>query len=163
MRKTWTVLTTVALVLGWRVPVQAEEKGEARAIIAKAVDALGGEAKLEKLKAATFKEKGTYYGMGEGLPFTGKYAMQHPGQFRMEIEGFFVLVLDRDKGWMKMGEETKEMDKKQIDVQQHNQRAGWIASLLPLKDKAFSLTAIEGIKVDDKPTVGVKVTRKDDA
>jgi hypothetical protein len=161
MRKTWTVLAAAALVLGWRGTVRAEEKDEARAIIAKAITALGGEAKLEKQKAATFKEKGTYYGMGDGLPYTGKYAMQHPGQFRMEIEGVFVIVLDGDKGWTKMGDETKEMGKKELAVQQHNQRAGWIASLVPLKDKAYSLAVIEGVKVDDKPTVGVKVTRKD--
>jgi hypothetical protein len=161
MRKTWSVLTAVALVLGWSGAVRAEEKDESRAIIAKAIDALGGADKLEKLKAATFTEKGTYYGMGEGLPYTGKYAVQFPGQFRMEIEGAFVFVLDGDKGWNKSGGETKEMDKKQLGVHRHNHRAGWIASLSPLRDKAFTLTAIEGVTVDGKPTVGVKVTRKD--
>jgi hypothetical protein len=159
MRKTSTILAAVALVLCWRATVQAEEKDEARAIVAKSIHALGGEAKVEKTKAATFKEKGIYYGMGDGLPYTGKYAMQFPGQFRMEIEGAFVIVLDGDKGWTKFGDETKEMEKKSLDVQQTNHRAGWIASLLPLKDKEFKLAVIDGVKVDDKPTVGVKVTR----
>src|SRR5262249_2353439 len=105
--------------------------------------------------------KGTFYGMGDGLPYVGKYAMQFPGQYRMEIENVFTMVLNGDKGWIKAGEETKEMDKKTLAVQQHNYRAGWIATLTPLQDKAFTLTVVDGVKVDDKPTVGVKVTRKD--
>ena len=136
MRKTVVLLTPCALLLTWCSTGRAEKKDDARAIIAKAIDAVGGDAKLEKLNAVTFKEKGVYYGMGEGLPYMGKYAVQHPGQFRMEIEGFFTIVLDGDKGWTKAGEETKEMDKKALAVQQHNHRAGWIASLKPLNDKA---------------------------
>jgi hypothetical protein len=159
MRKTSTILAAVALVLCWRATVQAEEKDEARAIVAKAIHALGGEAKVEKTRAATFREKGTYHGMGDGLPFTGKYAVQFPSQFRMEIEGVFTVVLDGDKGWVNSGGETKALDKKQFDVQLHNHHAGWIASLLPLKDREFKLAVIDGVKVDDKPTVGVKVTR----
>ena len=162
MRKTWIILSAAALALGWSGSVRAEEKDEAQSLVAKAITAAGGEAKLLKMKAATFKEKGTYYGMGEGLPYTAKYAMQWPGQFRMEIENVFTMVLDGDKGWIKAGGETMEMDKKVLAVHQNNHRAGWIASLLPLSKKgAFTLTVIEGVKVEDKPTIGLKVTGKD--
>ena len=162
MRKTWTNLLAVALILGWCGGARAEKKDEARAILTKAIDAAGGAAKLEKQKAATFKEKGTYYGMGDGgLPYTGKYSLQFPGQFRMEIEGVFTMVLDGDKGWIKSPEGTKDMDAKQVAAERFAHRAGWMASLIPLQDKAFTLTVVDGIKVDDKPTVGLKATRKD--
>ncbi len=161
MRNTWTIPAMAALILCRCGGVQAEEKDEARAVVAKAIEAIGGEEKLAKLKAQTWTEKGTYYGMGDGLPFTGKYAVQWPGQFRMEIEGFFIIVLDGDKGWVKMGDDTKEMTKQELAKRISDQRGSWITTLFPLKDKAFTLTPIEGVKVEDRPTVGVKVTRKD--
>src|SRR5208282_5412821 len=80
--------------------VRSGDDKDARAIIAKAIKAAGGEAKLAKLKASTWKEKGTYYGMGDdGFPYTANYAIQWPGQFRLEVEGVFTIVLDGDKGW----------------------------------------------------------------
>jgi hypothetical protein len=99
--------------------------------------------------------------MGDGLPYEGKYAMQFPDKFRMEIEGVFTIVLNGKKGWMKTGDETKELTGKELDLQLQNQKAGWMASLLPLKDKAFSLAVVGEAQVDNKPAVVLKATRKD--
>jgi hypothetical protein len=139
---------------------RAEDADKARAIIDKAIKALGGAKKLGKYKAATWKEEGTYYGMGEGLPYKGKYASQGPDQFRMEIEGVFTIVLNGDKGWTKMGNETKAMTKEQLAQQKTEHRAGYISTLLPLQDKAFKLEALDETTVDKKLAVGVKVTHK---
>lgn len=147
-------------MLAWSGVAWSGDDGDPQALVAKAIEAMGGEAKLEKHKAATWTEKGTYYGMGEGQPFTGKYAVQMPDKFRMDIEGVFVIVFAGTKGWIHEKGETKEMTKEQLEVQKSDHRAGWIASLLPLKNKAFTLTAIEPSKVDDRPAAGIKVTRK---
>jgi hypothetical protein len=156
-----SVGTLLAVVVGVLAVTSARaDDDKARAIVDKAIKALGGAEKLGKYKAATWNQDGTYYGMGKGLPFKGKYATQWPDQFRMEIEGVFTIVLNGDKGWTKMGDETKAMTKEQLAQQKTEHRAGHLASVLPLKNKAFQLEALDEIKVNKQPAVGVKVTRK---
>ncbi|HZZ80229.1 MAG TPA: hypothetical protein VFE62_17075 [Gemmataceae bacterium] len=159
MRKLLCASAVFAVILVSANLAQSGEDKDARAIVNKAIKAGGGEAKLPK--AMTWTEKGTYYGMGDGLPFTGKYAMQWPGQFRMEIKDVFTIVLDGDKGWMQMGDTTREMKKEEVAQQKHDHRAGWIASLVPLKDKEFQLKTAPEAKVDGKATSVVVVSRKD--
>ena len=141
---------------------QAETGENPRKIIQRAVKAAGGGKNLRKFRKAKFTEKGTYYGMGDGVEYTGKYAVEFPNKFHMEIEGVFTMVLNGKKGWVKMAGEVKEMDPKQRRVMMSNHRVGWIMQLYPLLSKKtkFELTAIDGVPVDKRPTVGVKVTRK---
>ncbi|MGE3805072.1 MAG: hypothetical protein AB7K24_10410 [Gemmataceae bacterium] len=141
--------------------VPAQDADKTRAVIDKALKAMGGEAKLEKFKAQTWKEKGTYYGMGDGLPYTGTYAIQWPYQFKMEITDVFTTVLNGDKGWIKSMGETMEMTKEQVAEQRENQYAGWVTTLAPLKDKAYQLSLLKESKVGDRPAVGIKVAHKD--
>src|SRR2546421_358888 len=96
----------LVLVVG---AARAEDSAEARAIIDKGIKASGGQEKLAKYKAETFKEKGNYYGMGNALPYTGVYQVQMPDQMKMEIQGVFVMVLDGDKGWMNANGTTMEL------------------------------------------------------
>ncbi len=133
---------------------------DARGVINKAIEAIGGEARLAKFQAATFNEKGTYYGMGDGLPYTGKYAVQWPDKFRMEIQGVFTIVLNGDKGWVKGNDEAKEMSKQQLAQQRNDHRASWVSSLLPLKDKAFEIKKLANAKVEGKAAQVVQVSRK---
>jgi hypothetical protein len=161
MRKSIGALLVGVLLLGGVNWLRSGEDGDGRALVAKAIKATGGEENLAKHKSATFKGKGTYYGMGDGLPYSGNYAFQWPDKFRMEIEGVFTIVLDGDKGWIKEGDTTKDMTKEQLAQQLQDQKAGWITTLLPLKDKAFQIKAIGEAKVNKHDTVGVKVTRKD--
>ncbi len=72
----------------------------------------------------------------------------------------FVIVVDKDKGWTRSGGETKDMGKDELALQHHNRRAGWITTLLPLKDKAFDLKVVGDDKVDEQATRVVQVTRK---
>lgn len=150
----------LAFILGSVSLAPAQDADKALAVVDKAIKALGGEANLAKFKAQTWKEKGTYFGMGEGLPYTGVYAMQFPDKFKMEIEGVFMIVLDGDKGWIKANGEVKEMTKEQLAEQQESQYAGWVTSLAPLKGKGYQLALIDDMKVEGKPAAGVKVTHK---
>ena len=157
MRKGLSVILFAALAL----PAYSGDADKARQIVERSIKAVGGAEVLKKHEAATYREKGTYYGMGDGLPYTANYAVQWPDKFRMEIEGIFTIGLDGNKGWMKMGDMVQDMTKEQVDQHVDAHRAGWIASLLPLKDKAFTLSLVGDSKVDDRPAVTVKVTRKD--
>jgi outer membrane lipoprotein-sorting protein len=137
---------------------RAEDR-DCRAIIDKAIKAVGGEEQLTKHQAETFREKGTYYGEGAAQPYTGKYAVQFPDRFRMEIEGVFTIVLDGNRGWIAMGGNTQEMNKEQLAQQKESQYAGWVTTLLPLvKDKAFQLSGLGESKIGDRTVVGIKVT-----
>src|SRR5262245_7999818 len=91
----------------------------------------------------------------------GVYYIQYPDRFRMEILNVFTMVVSGDKGWMEQGGDATPMEKEQLANAIQDQRARWISSLLPLKDKAFKLSKIESVEVDKKPALGVKVTRKD--
>jgi outer membrane lipoprotein-sorting protein len=143
---------------------RGDEASEARAIVDKAIKATGGEEVLSKVKAMTWNEKGTYHGMGEPQKYTAKYALEWPDRFRMEIEGFFTIVMDGDKGWVKRkGEETKELTKEQLQAHKENLNADQATRLFPLRGKDWTLSPAAEIKVKDKPAVGVKAARKEHA
>lgn len=151
----------LAVVISGVSLLRSAQAADPRELIEQAIEAMGGAEALSKHQAATWTEKGTYYGMGEkGVPFSGKYAVQWPDQFRMEIEGVFILVIDGDKGWIKSGDKTMEMEKKQLEVMVLNHKAGYVSTLLPLKDKAFKLSYAGEDKVYDRPAVAVKVVRE---
>src|ERR1700737_983715 len=120
--------------------IRAADDKPARAVIDKALKAAGGADKLAKHPGMTWHEKGTYYGMGDGVPYTAPYAVQWPDKMRMEIEGVFMMVLNGDKGWLQMSGETKPMTKEQLAEEKEGRFAGWVTTLVPLKDKGFTLT-----------------------
>lgn len=154
-------LGSSGLVLGFILSLaHADDQADARAIVDMAIKAAGGEAKLAKFKIETWNEKGTYYGMGKPLPYTGKYAVQWPDRFRMDITGVFTMVVAGDKGWTKDEKGTVEMGKELFAHEKENLYGGHVATLLPLKNKAFTLTPVPETKVEGKAAVGVKVTHK---
>src|SRR5262245_7194973 len=68
MRNVCCAACVFGLALGAVGSLRAGEDKEMRALIAKAIKAMGGEDKLAKYKAVTLKGAGTFYGQGEGLP-----------------------------------------------------------------------------------------------
>jgi hypothetical protein len=154
MRRIVSTGAIALLVFGWAGSARAADDTDPRAIIDRAIKATGGEEVLAKIKAETWKEKGTFYGMGDGIPFEGSYSLQFPNQFKMAIENFATFVVNGDKGWMN----DAEMNADQIADFKAQCYISWLATLVPLKDPAFTLTALDEIKVADQPAVGVKVT-----
>jgi outer membrane lipoprotein-sorting protein len=145
------------LALGFAGGLRADEPKD---VIAKAIKAAGGEEKLAKFKSQTWAAKGTYYGMGAEIQYTATYAVQWPSKFRVEIKDFMTLVLDGDKGWIKMGADTNEMNAEQLAEQKETHHSGYVSTLLPLKDNAYTLASLGEVKVGDRPAVGVKVSSK---
>jgi hypothetical protein len=159
MRRCLGIVLVGALAAAFTGAARADDA--ARPVIDKAINAAGGEEKLAKAKAQTWKEKGTFYGMGAGLPYTGTYALQWPDRFRMDIQDVFIIVLNGDKGWMRNQGGTQELTGEQLAEQKHRHYAGWVSTVLPLKDPAFTLSPLAETKVGDKAADGVKVSRKD--
>jgi hypothetical protein len=160
MRKLLAIGVVFSLLLTWAGIAQSGDD-DGRAIINKAIKAGGGEKAIAKYDSTIMREKGTYYGMGDGLPYTSIVHMQRPDKFKMEIEGVFTLCVDGDKGWTKSPEGVKDMPKDDVAIQQIGQRAGWIMHLIPLKDQAYTVKTDGSAKVGDMETSIVKVSRKD--
>jgi hypothetical protein len=149
-----TILLSLALWL--RLSSSHSSVGDAKAIIDKAIKASG---RQTKFNAQTWFEKGTNYETGTPQPYTAEVAMQFPDQFRLST-GDSIVIVDRDKGWLVGGNTAKELTKEQVASQKENLYGAWVLSLLPLKDKEFTLAPLGESKVDDRAVVGVKVSSK---
>jgi hypothetical protein len=161
MRHILSFLAVGFLAVQFTTPLRADDADQARAVVDKAIKAAGGEERLAKFKSQTWANKGNWFGMGDGLPYTANYAVSWPDKYRFEVEGFMTYVLDGDKGWIQMMGETREMTKEELAQAKEDRHADWVATLTPLKDKAYKLSLTGETKVNDKPAVGVKVSHKD--
>jgi hypothetical protein len=166
MRNFWSA--SFAVVLGLAVAARADDQASAKAVIEKAVKATGGEEVLTKLTGTDVKFKGKWYGMGEGIPYTGQTLAQIPNKLRFQVDldvgGMkfqFIQVVDGEKGWISANSATMEMDKDALEEAKHQLYVERILSLVPLlKDKEFTLAPLGEIKVGDQTAVGVKVSSK---
>jgi hypothetical protein len=167
--RTTVGLAAVAAALGLAAgAARAGDQAELRALIDKAIQAAGGEEKLAKYAGVTFKAKGKFYGQGEGIDYTGEWAMQLPRQERVRIDAeangmtfTFILVVNGSKMWKQLGGKTEEVkDKAELTEQKEALYANWLAHLVPLKGKEFKLAPLGEVKVDGKPAVGIKVSHK---
>jgi hypothetical protein len=168
MRHVRIALLALGTALAVSVAARADDDAAARALVAKAIAAQGGEEKLTKHPASISKMKGNFHGMGEAIPFTGEITVQGADRMKLVIDveaggqKFKVVnVLQGDKGWTKFGDAVKEMDKDELAEAKEQAYAGWVATLVPLKDKAFTLASIGEVEIEKKPALGVKVTSKD--
>lgn len=150
----------LAAVLLLNASESRSDDAAARQVIDRAVAAHGGLAKITSHKAASWNEKGTYYGMGNGLAYTGEYVSQWPTRFRMNIVGAFLMVVDGDHGWLKTGDATRDMTPSEVSEQRESLHASWITCLTPLNDPAYKLTLEPEMEVNGKKAVAVKVSRE---
>src|SRR5205809_7563527 len=118
MRQFLGAVLVAVLGAGLGTPVRAEDDKGAKAILDKAIKALGGEEKLSKVKAMTWKGKGKINFGGSENEFTSQTTVQGLDHFRSEFEGEFmgnklkgVTVIAGDKGWRKIGDMEMELDK----------------------------------------------------
>jgi hypothetical protein len=156
----------VWLFLGTGTFVRADDMP--KAIIEKAIKATGGEEKLGKYKAATWKAKGKINFGGTEIEWTGDFFSQPPKQMKSVIEvdfnGMkltFIRVSNGDKGWIVQMGNTDEMSGDQLADAKEELYSNWISTLMPLKDGAFALAPLGESKVGDRPVVGVKVSHKE--
>lgn len=156
----------VAVVVVLSSSARAEDPA---AILDKGIKALGGEEKLSKIKAASWKAKGTITFGGSDNEFTSVTTVQGLDHQRGEFEGDFggnkikgVTVVAGDKGWRGFNDMTMELDK---DALANEKRTLYLAfvpmTLVALKGKDFKVAAAAEEKVGDKPAAVLKVTGPD--
>ena len=137
------------------------ESSEAQKLIDRAIKAIGGNEALEKSRNTIIEDTGTYYGMGQGLPYKGRYVYEYgdQGRYRMDIIGVFVQVLNRDKGWMQVMGDVSDIEGRTLDVAQQSYFIGYVETLLPLQkpDKDFSLGLAAAETIDGEECAGITI------
>ena len=156
-----------SLVGGLLLTAGARAEDEAKAVIAKAIKAHGGEEALTKFQAGQTRAKGKIELLG-GLEFTQQSSFMLPDKLKetvdMEVMGQQVRVVSIVNGTKLSieanGQEVPVEDK----VKDMLKDAGYamkVSRLVPLvKEKGFELAPLGEVKVNDKPAVGVRVSSK---
>lgn len=138
----------------------------ARAIIERAIKAHGGEDVLARIHADRVKFKGTLVIRGHRVPFVDETTMQLPKCYKHVIEisdgavkTTLVHIINGDKTYITVNGKTEKPDAAALAEIRNGMELQRAARLLPLlKDKSYQLTALEEIKVNDRPAVGVRIT-----
>jgi hypothetical protein len=160
----WLVVALALLAAG---AVRADEQAEAKALIDKAIKAAGGKAPLDKAKAVVVKGKGKVE-VGKEVPFTLEVSVQGFDQGRMDLVGDVdgvqhkvLLVINGAKGWVNAKDRVEDVPAELLAALKADARALRLAQMLvPLGDKAITLSPLGEVKINDQPAVGVKVVQK---
>jgi len=160
MRKIAAVVGVVCVsgIIIFSVRGNKDEDAKMREIIARAIKAHGGEI-LEKYKASVSKAKGRLL----DLEYTTETAFQWPDRSRTIAEsrlGKFVQVLNGDRGWVKLGDLSRECVKEELDEMREQLNAAQIAHLAVLMDREYKLSPLGEEKIDDRPAIGVRVEHR---
>jgi hypothetical protein len=165
MRRVLGAVLVTAFVFGLGRPARADADKVATAVLDNAIKALGGEEKLAKAKAMTWKGKGTITFGDNDNEFTNQATVQGIDHYRNEFEGQFgkgVTVVAGDKGWRKFGDMGGPLAKEPLANEKRTIYLTVIPiTILPLKTKDFKVEAAGDEKVGDKPAVTLKVTGPD--
>jgi hypothetical protein len=165
-RFVWTVLAACLAT----PTLRADDAAEAKAVLDKAIQALGGADKLEKMPAATWKSTGTFTAGDMKADLSDQWSVHGFTKLRWELEISFsgntqkgVLVFNGDEGWGKGGDRPTEAVPKEVQpmLKADLHSARWADMLLPLRDKAFTLSHLGEMKIDDRACVGLKIKHKD--
>jgi hypothetical protein len=167
-------LTPLLLALALLGPssVRAEEAAP-RAVIERAVKALGGEEVLKHRVGVRMKVKGKFFfspdGPAQEFPLVGETLNQSGPRVRLSFhidllgnKVDMVIVLDGANSWQSAYGRVQDLgpdERKSMGISSYTDR---VTSLLPLlKDKAFTLSPLGEEKVEGRPAVGLKVSSKD--
>jgi hypothetical protein len=164
MGRSFIAVFTAAILFVPCFPARAAD-GDAKSILDKGIKALGGEEKLAKAEAFTWKSKGTVNFNGNESDFTGQATVKGLDHFRREFgtdQFNGVSVLAGDKGWRKFGDNSTDIE---CDAVAHEKRRIYLdvipITLVRLKDKGFKYEAGPDEKVGDKPAATLKATGPD--
>lgn len=170
MSKFVCTLATAVLFFMLQVAGRGGDPDRAKELVAKAIKASGGEAKLASLKAGACKAKGTIQQNGVQLTAKLDVVWQGLDQYRITVALDFngqtsnaLMVINGDKGWAKNLDQDKvdEASKDDLPEIKATLYALRMPLLLPaLLDKAVKLSPLAEIEIDGRAALGVTVAHK---
>jgi hypothetical protein len=159
-RPAWTFV--IAALLAPAAAAQDDPK----AVLDKAVQAVGGPAAVAKMRAARLKAEGTAAVVpGQpALPVTVEDVWLMPDKYRTTAT-FTVMgkqltqtqVLDGKTGWIKVGDQVQDMPKDALAEMTEQKYAEDLDRLGFVGEKGFDLSAAPEVRVNDRPAAGVLV------
>lgn len=156
----------VVCLLAFVGPARADD-AKLHEVVARAIKAHGGADVLTKFKATVSKQKGKFHGLGEALDYTSEESIQLPDRFRVEVHSkvgdqafTFIQIINGDKGWRKIGDNTEELDKEMLEEAKEQMNSATISHLVCLNKKDYKLSSLGEVKVGDAPAIGIRVERK---
>ena len=150
------------IVLTAMVSQGVAEDQEAKDNLRRALAAVGGEGRLSTLKAPTqWMEKGFYHGDGQPVPFIAQYASKWPNWYRQKIENTYSIGINGDKAFMSGPDGVRVLTGDELKERLTQARIAWALFLFPLTGDEYSVSSIPGIKVDGRPTIGIKAGHSD--
>jgi outer membrane lipoprotein-sorting protein len=164
-------LSGVVLLLALESSGRGGGEDHAKEVVAKAIKAAGGEAKVAALKAGTGKLKATVQDGNMEISAAIDAAWQGIDQYRFTIAADFggmtknmVVVVNGDKGWAKDVDRnmTREAPKEAPGLVTATLYAMRMPHLLTtLLDKEVKLSALGEVQVEGRAALGVTVAHKD--
>jgi hypothetical protein len=155
-----SILTTAAFV--------KTGTDDPKAIVQKAIDAMGGEQTLAAYKTTVSKGTCTFCGNGRGINCTGEWSEQLPEKLKasyvMDIGGrkmTRVEIITKEAGWTVMAGRLRAASAEHLADAHEGLETLYASTLLfPLKEPGYQLSFAGETKIEGRPAVGVKVSRK---
>ena len=168
MKTRFLRVLAVGLVLGAGA-ARADEQPDAKVLLDKAIQAMGGEAKLKKLGTVSGKGKITTIKGGQEVSIDLQGTWQGLRQYRANVEiqdggnNFTgILVINGDKGWFKKNDNTEDAPEGMVPFIQNLFYAARMPQMLPaLRDKAYKLAPLGEVKVGTQAAVGLAISHND--
>ena len=140
----------------------------ARAIVAKAIEAHGGQERLSKLRADQVHVRGHLFVEGKETPFVGETFVQFPAQFKNVMhlttpKGRVTLVqiLNGDKVLVTIDGQPQKVEPTALAEMRDMLQLNRAVRLVPLlTDRAYELSVIGETKINDRPALGMRVAAK---
>jgi len=148
------------------VTAQGDSQDEARAIIGKAIKAMGYENKAVP-KGLRMKAKGTVDVNGMSFEITQNLTIRMPNQFKdmteVNVNGMTIpvtTIFDGKEAWVDVNGMVKDLGEKMVE--EFKNVAGMVEAshLTPLLDKKFKLSIVGEAKVEGQPAVGIRISGK---
>jgi hypothetical protein len=165
MCKLMIAFLTLALIIAPGRRVLARD--DLQAIVDKAIQAHGGAEKLNNMKAMKAKLRGSVETQFGTLKFTQQSAAMLSGKVKevteLDVNNMkvsVVTVYDGAKGWINTNGQTMEMDEKILAEMKAAVYRMNLDRMTTLKDPSLKLSALGETQVNDRPAVGIKVSKE---
>jgi hypothetical protein len=159
-------LAALLLTPAGAVPAPAPEPDSGvKALVAKALQAKGGAANVQRYRALSYKFRGRYFSEGPEGGISGTMQEQAPEKrairATLHIDGTelkYVQVANGANVWLRTNGITEDMDKESLDDTREQLHADAVAELRALTAPGARLALLGESKVGDKPAVGLRVS-----